>query len=274
MERTQGARNITVSVIDGPVWLGHPAFSDQHFREITNVSPATCRNLENAACAHGTLVTGMLAARRGSGPPAICPGCAFILRPIFAENTIGAHSMPVSTQANLGAAITDSVFAGANVINVSAAPHPSSLGERELMEALDHAAQRGVLVVAAAGNHATVGGSAITRHSWVIPVVSCNAQGIPTAESNLGHSIGRRGLAAPGENVISLGTEGKLRAFGGTSAAAPFVTGAIALLWSEFPHATAAQIKLALTQPRISRPRTVAPPLLNAWAAYLRMSSN
>ena len=30
--------------------------------------------------------------------------------------------------------------------------------------------------------------------------------------------------------------------------AVPFVTGAMALLWSEFPAATAAQIKLAMTQ--------------------------
>ena len=30
--------------------------------------------------------------------------------------------------------------------------------------------------------------------------------------------------------------------------AAPFVTGGVALLWSEFPRATAAQIKVAVTQ--------------------------
>jgi hypothetical protein len=33
---------------------------------------------------------------------------------------------------------------------------------------------------------------------------------------------------------MSLGTNGSPRAFGGTGAAAPFVTGAIAPLWSEF----------------------------------------
>jgi hypothetical protein len=48
----------------------------------------------------------------------------------------------------------------------------------------------------------------------------------------------------------------------------PFVTGAIALLWSEFPAASAAQIKLAVTQAAMPRRASVVPPLLDAWAAY------
>jgi len=87
MERSEGSRNITVSVIDGPVWLDHPAFSDQHIREIQGASGATCQNLSSVACTHGTLVIGILAAKRGSDAPAICPGCSFLLRPIFPQYT-------------------------------------------------------------------------------------------------------------------------------------------------------------------------------------------
>ena len=62
-------------------------------------------------------------------------------------------------------------------------------------------------------------------------------------ESNLGSSIGSRGLSAPGGAITSLGATGKpLTLGGGTSVATPFVTGAIALLWSAFPTATAAQV--------------------------------
>lgn len=141
-------------------------------------------------------------------------------------------------------------------------------------QALDYAAQHEVLVVAAAGNQGTVGSSAITRHPWVISVIGCDSQGRPTAESNLGSSIGRWGLAAPGENITSLGADGKPQTSAGTSAAAPFVTGAIALLWSEFPGARAAQIKLAVTQAGRPARRTIAPPLLDAWAAYEALSRN
>ena len=48
----------------------------------------------------------------------------------------------------------------------------------------------------------------------------------------------------------------------------PFVTGTVALLWSEFPSATAAQIKLALTQAPIGRRASVISPLLDAETAY------
>jgi subtilisin family serine protease len=102
-------------------------------------------------------------------------------------------------------------------------------------------------------------------------VVGCDLQGRPTAESNLGRSIGRHGLAAPAENITSLGTGGKPGTFGGTSAAAPFVTGTIALLWSAFPGASAARIKLAVTQAGRRSRRTIAPPVLDAWGAYETM---
>jgi subtilisin family serine protease len=141
-----------------------------------------------------------------------------------------------------------------------------------LEQALDQALRRGVIVVAAAGNQGAVGSSAITRHPWVIPVVACDLHGKPISYSNLGSSIGRRGLTAPGEGVTSLGVDGKPRTFGGTSAAAPIVTGAIALLYSAFPKASAAQIKLAVSRAFAPR-RSVVPPLLDAWAAYQTLAT-
>lgn len=173
--------------------------------------------------------------------------------------------MPSATPEELAAAIIETIDAGAHVINLSAAlAQPSSKGERELAEALDYAARHGVIVVAAAGNQGTLGSSAITRHLWVIPVVACDLRGRPISYSNLGSSIGRRGLSAPGEDITSLGAEGRPLTLGGTSVAAPFVTGAIALLWSEFPVATAAEVRLAITQAYAPRRTTVVPPLSRA----------
>ncbi len=78
-------------------------------------------------------------------------------------------------------------------------------------------------------------------------------------------------MSAPGDQITSLATDSQPLASGGTSVAAPFVTGAIALLWSQFPRATAAEVKLAVIQAHASRRATVVPPLLNAWAAYQAM---
>ena len=274
MDRSQGRRGIAVALVDGPVALDHPDLAGACIRELPGKTKGTCRLADSVACTHGTFVAGILFGRRGSVAPAICPGCTLLLRPIFAEAAKGNGNMPNATSEELAEAIIDSVDAGARVINLSSAlVRPSAKGESKLEEALNHAAHRGVITVAAAGNQGTVGSSAITRHPWVIPVAACTLQGRPLQESNLGSSIGRRGLSAPGEKVSSLGANNKQRTFGGTSAAAPFVTGAIALLWSEFPGATAVQIKLAVTQAGVPRRGSVAPPVLDAWAAYQVMTS-
>lgn len=177
--------------------------------------------------------------------------------------------MPSATPQELAAALIECIDAGVHVINLSLAlAQPSNKGERALEEALNRAVSRGVIVVAAAGNQGTLGSSAITRHPWVIPVVACDGRGRPINESNLGSSIGRRGLRAPGDAVTSLSAAGAQLTLGGTSVAAPFVTGTIALLWSEFPTATATQIKLAISQASAGPRAMLVPPLLDAAIAY------
>lgn len=275
MSRSEGRRNVALALIDGPVALDHPDLDQSRMKELPGAVRASCSRLESVACVHGTFVAGMLVARRGSQAPAICPGCTLILRPIFPENTRNNLAMPSASPEELAIAITETISAGAKIINLSAALiNPSLRGEHHLEQALNYAAQRGVLVVAAAGNQGTVGSSAITRHRWVIPVASCDLRGRPMAGSNLGSSIGGRGLAAPGENITSLGANGKPGTFGGTSAAAPFVTGTIALLWSEFSNASAARIKLVVTQAGRQSRKSIAPPLLDAWASYEAMIKN
>lgn len=227
---------------------------------------------DSTACLHGTFVAGILSARRGSAAPAICPDCALLVRPIFAEKKTANDEVPSATPEQLAQAILDCLDAGARVLNISAAiVQPALKSERALEEALDQAARRGVIVVAAAGNQGTVGSTAITRHPWVLPVVAYDLQGRPMSQSNLGNSIGQRGLGAPGDRITSLGARGQPLTLGGTSAAAPFVTGTIALLWSEFQAASATDVKFAVTQNRATRRTTVVPPLLNAWAAYQTM---
>jgi subtilisin family serine protease len=191
--------------------------------------------------------------------------------PILAEATDPTR-LPTATPGELAEAVVRCVDAGACVINLSVAlDRPTSREERDLEQALDYAARGAVITVAAAGNQSTIGSSPITRHPWVIPVVACDRRGLPVAQSNLGRSIGARGLCAPGDRIPALGTGSGAVTFGGTSAAAPFVTGAIALLRSVFPRATATAVLLAVA-PRTRR-RAVVPPLMNAWSAYRTLES-
>ena len=269
MARTRGAPEIVVCIIDGPVATGHPGFAETRIREIPGSIGGACSKPTTAACMHGTFVAGVLGAQRGSPAPSICPDCTIRVRPIFAEGEPRrADGMPSATPEELAGAVTDAVDAGARVINLSASLLESSHRRApELEDALDHALRRGVITVAAAGNDGSFAGSTIVRHPSVIPVAACDRLGRPLGRSNLSLSIARRGLSAPGDRVTSLGAPGREVTMSGTSAAAPFVTGAIALLWSEFPEARAADIRFVLTESRTRR-TTVVPPLLDAWGAY------
>jgi Subtilisin-like serine proteases len=272
MDRTSGRPDVTIGLIDGPVAMHHPELASEHLREIPGNTSGACTQLKSTACLHGTFVAGILCAKRNSSAPAICPDCTLLARPIFAETTAANGEIPSAIPEELAQAILDCIDAGARVLNVSAAlAQPSIKSELALEQALDHAAKRGVIVIVAAGNQGTLGSTALTRHPWVIPVVAYDLQGKPLDQSNLGSSIGRRGLGAPGDKITSLGAEGKPLTLGGTSAAAPFVTGAIALLWSEFPAASATELKFAVTQTYAPRRTAVVPPLLDAWRAYQAM---
>jgi subtilisin family serine protease len=269
IELGSGNPQVVIGLLDGPVAMDHPDLAAANISRVLGTMGGGCYKVGSAACQHGTFVTGILCARRDSPAPAICPGCTLLVRPIFKETVPENGEMPSASPAELAEAIVECIDAGARVLNLSAAfDQPSTRSERQLAEALDHAARRGVIVVAASGNQGTLGSSAITRHPWVVPVVGCDLRGRPLGQSNLGSSVGRRGLMAPGEGVTSLGAEGEPLTLGGTSVAAPFVTGTIALVWSAFPGASATDVKSALTAAPPRRRTTVVPPLLDARAAY------
>jgi subtilisin family serine protease len=268
MARTGGRREVAIALLDGPVAADHPALVDAQIRALRGEAIRPCADSESTACMHGTFAAGMLSAGRGSEAPAICPGCTLLVRPIFRDGTA-----PSATLGELADAIVECVDAGAHVMNVSAAVVGPSREDKQIEAALDRAATRGVVVVAAAGNQGTLASSAVTRHPWVIPVVACDLDAMPLEQSNLGISVGKRGLMAPGYGVTSLGPGGEPLALGGTSVAAPFVSGTVALLLSEFPDASPAQVRLAVAQGGARRRTSVVPPLLDARAAHERLAS-
>ena len=266
MDRTEGVPGVSIALIDGPVATEHPGLAGATIRGLGHAG-AACGQPGNDACQHGTYVAGLLVAARHSGAAAICPGCTLLVRPIFSERSVAGSGPPIATVDALGDAIVDGVAAGARLLNVSAAlAGPSRTTDRRLREALDYAARRSAIIVVAAGNQA-IGSSVITRHPWVLPVVACDAAGRPVADANVSHVIGRNGLLAPGADIRSLDAGGHLKTSGGTSAAAPFVTGTLALLWSVFPEASASDLRIAVGQSGWRR-RSIVPPLLDASSAF------
>ncbi|GAA2145981.1 hypothetical protein GCM10009760_35250 [Kitasatospora kazusensis] len=292
MARGPGRPEVVVGLVDEPVALDHPALAGQRVRVLAAGGssaagpaaggdgcgvPAGC-----SPCRHGTFVAGLLSAARSSAAPGICPGCTLLVRPVFPgrrgpEWGLGRDRAPGRTGCGrsaarveeLAAAIVECVDAGARVLNLSVAPEqPSSARRRELESALDYAAHRGVITVVAAGNQGRLGSSALTRHPWVLPVVAYDRRGRLMDLSNLGGSIGGRGVGGPGEAVTGLGVGGGPVTLTGTSVAVPFVVGTVALLLSEFPGAPAGEVRAAVAGTSGGARRAVVPPLLDARAAY------
>ena len=242
MNISSGNPEIAIGIIDGPVDFSHSALEGSRIRTVKDSQLVACKKANSIACMHGTFVAGVLCAMRGLHAPAICPNCEILLYPIFSEEQLNTNetksTIPSSTPEELSEAIVETIDAGAKIINLSLGLSSSSLTTyQRLKEAYDYALRKGVILVAAAGNQGNIGHITMLNHHWLIPVAACDIQGRIDPMSNFGHSISVRGLMAPGVNITSTASGGKYTQMSGTSAAAPFVTGSIALLWSIFPQA-------------------------------------
>ncbi|OMC08427.1 type VII secretion-associated serine protease mycosin [Mycobacterium sp. SP-6446] len=178
----------------------------------------------------------------------------------------------------LALAISRAVDLGATVINLSevaCAPVGAGMNDAELGSALRYAYERNVVVVAAAGNVQQQGMCASQnmvgdpnlplRRQWdtvttvaspawfsdyVLTVAALSPSGGPSEFSLHGPWVA---VAAPGERIVSLdpGGPGLINAWqdqrglvpiNGTSFAAPFVAGVVALVRARFPDLNAGQI--------------------------------
>ena len=264
--QTAGRPDIRIGLIDGPLAMDHPDLEHKHIHLLGGKNQGSCSIAHSVACMHGTQVAGILAAKRNSHSPGICPECTLLIQPIFPEEMGQSTSSDAIALAN---SIRSVIDAGAHIINLSLGLDiEDTTTNYELIEVLDYAADRQVIIVSAAGNQGTLASTEITRHAWVIPVVAYDRQKRPMSISNLSQSTGRQGIGSPGEQILTLASNGGYTRFSGTSAATPFVTGTIALLWSLFPNRTASQIKSAILYSNGNRRKSIVPPLLNAMAAY------
>lgn len=189
-----------------------------------------------------------------------------------------AVSPGYGTVHTLALAVARAVDLGATVINLSevaCAPVGMGLNDAELGSALRYAYERNVVVVAAAGNVQSQGlcgtqnsmrdpnlplaqgwesVQTIASPAWfseyVLSVGALTPSGQPADFSLHGPWIG---VAAPGEQLVSLDPNGPglinawqdqrgLVPINGTSFAAPFVSGVVALVRSRFPTLTAGQV--------------------------------
>jgi len=202
----------------------------------------------NDVGSHGTHVTGIVAAVNGNGIgiSGVAPSARLLPIRVFANGS------ETSGTDDVALAIRFAVDAGVKVINLSIG---SDNVESRITAAVQYAVSKNVLVVAAAGNEKN--GNTIPK--W--PAVDDNTLAVTAVdESRFVASFGLRGdyidLSAPGVDILSTKTSGFTCPSGtqpdgygcisGTSMAAPFVSGAAALLFAARPNITAAQVRALL----------------------------
>lgn len=190
---------------------------------------------------HGTHVAGIVAADPDFGPvQGVAPRAQIIPAQFIANDGGGSLAdavLAMQYAANRGAKIINASWGGA--------PCVTSLHNTFL-----ELERRGILVVVAAGNEGRDVDiypefPASFNLSNQITVAASSVSDFMTAWSNSGFQFVH--VAAPGESIYST-VPGGSAYMDGTSMAAPFVSGAAALLWSAHPQASAVQIKSALVR--------------------------
>ena len=127
----------------------------------------------------------------------------------------------------LAEGIVRAVDEGAQIINISMGSYGDSL---LVQEAIGYAAERQVVIVAAAGNEGFTRPSYPAAYDSVIAVGAVDAAGQHLDFSNSGESID---VTAPGFEIVSAWPGEEYTSFTGTSAAAPLVVGALAATMTE-----------------------------------------
>ena len=129
---------------------------------------------------------------------------------------------------NIDAVVKWSVDQGADVINMSLGVQHTG-GGLPHQDVIDYAQRKGVTVVAATGNDGTEELYYPGAFDSVIAVGASDLLGDVAAFSTFGQQVT---LVAPGTQIYSTYLENGYAFSSGTSHAAPFVTGAVALLKS------------------------------------------
>ena len=253
---------VLVAILDSGVQLNHPDLAANLWRNpnevagnnvdddrngfVDDVHGANIKELNGNVDddnGHGTHVAGIVAAQAGNGVggSGIAPDARIMAVKVLDANRSGDSS-------RLAKGIVYAVDRGAKILNVSINGDGTS---GDLDAALTYAGSKGATVVASAGNNA--------RDIDITPSYPASspepAVFVATATERTGTliSIANRGvrsidLAAPGGSILSTASGGGFELRQGTSMAAPFVAGSLALLASARPDLPQSTLRDALAQ--------------------------
>jgi thermitase len=185
---------------------------------------------------HGTHCAGIAAAstNNGKGISSMSPGEEWLeVRGIKVFTELG-----ITTQKRVIQGIIRAVDEGADVINMSLGARAYQSKEQAYNEAINYAAARGTIIIAAAGNSSDDAANYVpAKLDQVITVSSINNKLDLSFFSNYITNV-TYGVAAPGHDIMSTIPGGKYEIKSGTSMAAPHVAGLVSVMKALQPSLT------------------------------------
>ena len=200
---------VVVAILDSGIGL-HPQLEEV---EIVDFD-LSGEGISGPGSDHGTAVASIVAGSEGVAPEAEL----MVMRVLDADGEGSSFTVAQG--------LVEAVDRGAQIINMSLGVYQDT---PVLREAVQYAASRGVLMVAAAGNDAVDVLPFPAAYDEVLAVTAVDALGQQALFPNQSMQID---FAAPGVGVLTAEGADGVSSFSGTSAAAPFVTGTLAALMS------------------------------------------
>ena len=236
---SQGHPDITVAVLDTGIDLDHPELQEALLPgyDFVNIVNGASRFVGDSLgydedpddeVGHGTHVAGIIAARGFAMPLGVVPRCKLLPVRVLGALKKGNKRVGAGLVDNINSGIKWAIDQGADAINMS-------LGIRRTgeivphQEVVDYAQHRGVTLIAASGNDGKQESYYPGTLPYAIAVGALDQQGQIARFSTYGPQVD---FVAPGSRIYSTYLNKDYGFSTGTSHAAPFVAGAVALLKS------------------------------------------
>lgn len=217
-------KGVKIAIIDTGAQVNHPDLKDRIIggRNFTSEDGGDV-NRYNDYNGHGTHVAGIIAATaNGSGIVGVAPEASLLILKILDSKGSGTYESAI-------AAVKYAIAKGVDVISMSLG---GPTDEPRLHDVIKEAVSKDIVVVCAAANAGD--GNALTPEyaypAYYSEVISVGAATSNKRVASFSNSNDQVDLIAPGVNVLSTYINSSYARLSGTSMAAPYVSGAVALL--------------------------------------------